>query len=74
MRPLSPQVHAPYREVLVEVKVENVTLARIIPFLRAIETAPYALRIKRLAMKTRFADPSFMDVTFLVSSYEKDVS
>ncbi|MFQ5780067.1 MAG: type II secretion system protein GspM [Nitrospiria bacterium] len=74
IRPLSPQVHEPYREILVEVKVENVTLARIIPFLSAIETAPYALRIKRLAVKTRFADPSFMDVTFLVSSYEKDVS
>lgn len=74
IRPLAPQVHASYREILVEVKVENVTLARVIPFLNAIETAPYALRLKRLALKTRFSDPTLMDITFLVSSYEKGVS
>lgn len=71
IRPLAPQIHEPYREIPVEVKVENVTLARIIPFLSAIENAPHILRIKRLTMKTRFSDPSLMDITFVVSSYEK---
>lgn len=71
IRPLAPQVHDPYRELPVEVKVENVTLARIVPFLAAVENAPFPVRIKRLAMKTRFSDPSLMDVTFLVSSYER---
>lgn len=71
IRPLPPQIHEPYREIPVEVKVENVTLARIVPFLSAIENAPHTLRIKRLSMKTRFSDPAFMDVTFVVSSYEK---
>ena len=74
IRPLAPQVHDPYREIPVEVKVENVTLARIIPFLSAVENAPYPVRIKRLAMKTRFSDPTLMDVTFLVSSYERTTS
>jgi len=74
IRPLPPQVHASYREILVEVKVQGVTLARVIPFLNAIETAPYTLRIKRLSLKTRFSDPTHMDITFLVSSYEKGVS
>lgn len=74
IRPLAPQIHASYREILVEVKVQNVTLARVIPFLNAIEAAPYALRIKRLSLKTRFSDPTLMDITFLVSSYEKGVS
>lgn len=71
IRPLSPQLHDPYREIPVEVKVENVTLARIVPFLAAVENAPFPVRIKRLSMKTRFSDPSLMDVTFLVSSYER---
>jgi type II secretory pathway component PulM len=71
IRPLAPQVHEPYREVPVEVKVENVSLARIISFLSAIENAPHTLRIKRLSMKTRFSDPALMDITFVVSSYEK---
>ncbi len=71
IRPLSPKIQKPYREIPVEVKLENVTLAQIIPFLTAIETAPQRLRIKRLAMKTRFSDKNKMDVTFLVLSYER---
>lgn len=71
IRPLTPQVHEPYREIPVEVKVENVSLARVVPFLTSIENAPQPLRIKRLSMKTRFSDPALMDVTFVVSSYEK---
>lgn len=69
IRPLSPRLHESYREIPVEVKVENVTLVQIIPFLDAIEGG--SLHIKRLAMKTRFSDPAFLDVTFVVSSYEK---
>lgn len=71
IRPLSPQLKKPYREIPVEVKIEEVNLHQIIPFLTAIEQAPQGLRIKRLAMKTRFSDPDKMDVTFLVLSYEK---
>jgi len=74
IRPLTPQVQKPYREIPVEVKLENVSLAQIIPFLSAIEEAPQGLRIKRLSMKTRFSDPDKMDITFLVLSYEKTAS
>lgn len=74
IRPMVPQLQEPYREIPVEVKVENVTLARIVPFLTSIENAPFVLRIKRLSMKTRFSDPTFMDITFVVSSYEKMAS
>ncbi len=74
IRPLSPQLKKPYREIPVEVKIEDVSLYQIIPFLSAIERAPQGLRIKRLAIKTRFSDPDKMDVTFLVLSYEKVAS
>ena len=43
----------------------------VLPFLTAIESAPYYLRVKRLAMKSRFSDSTYLDVTFVVSSYEK---
>ena len=69
IRPLSPEEHPPYREVAAEVKMEGVRLAQIVPFLSAVERFPY--RIKRLSMKTRFADSSLLDVQFVVSSYEK---
>lgn len=74
IRPLGPQLKKPYREIPVEIKIENVNLHQIIPFLTAIEKAPQGLRIKRLAMKTRFSDPDMIDVTFLVLSYEKVAS
>lgn len=75
IRPLSPQEHkSQYREIPVEVKVEKVTLAQIIPFLTALENSNNRLRIKRLSMKTRFSNPDLMDVTFLVLSYEKVAS
>ncbi|MFQ5543330.1 MAG: type II secretion system protein GspM [Nitrospiria bacterium] len=71
IRPLTPKNHLAYREIPVEVKVENVTLRQIIPFLTAVEKTPHWLRIKRLSIKTRFSNPDIMDVTFLVLSYEK---
>ncbi len=75
IRPLTPQSHqSRYREVPVEVKVEKVTLAQIIPFLAALENGPHPLRIKRLSMKTQFSNPDLLDVTFLVLSYEKAAS
>ena len=74
IRPLAPESHKGYRAIPVQVKVENVTLFQIVPFLTAIEQAPHYLRIKRLSIKTRFSNPDMMDVTFLVLSYEKAAS
>jgi len=69
IRPMAPEEHPPYREVAAEIKMEGVRLAQIVPFLGAVERFPY--RIKRLSIKTRFADPSLLDVQLVVSSYEK---
>ena len=69
IRPLAPEERPPYREVAAEVRMEGVRLGQIVPFLGAVERFPY--RIKRLSIKTRFADPSLLDVQFVVSSYEK---
>jgi len=74
IRPTTPSERKAYKELPVEVKVENVTLAQVVPFLAAIENAPHYLRIKRLAIKTRFSNPDMMDITFLVLSYEKTAS
>ncbi len=71
IRAIPPVTQAPYREIPMEVKMENISLLRIIPFLNTIENAPYFLRIKRLSIKTRVSEPQKLDVTFVVSSYEK---
>jgi hypothetical protein len=72
IRPLAFQTHEKIREVPVEVKVENLTLSRLVGFLSAVEQGPALLRVRRLSLKTRFADPQFMDATFVVSSYERE--
>ncbi len=71
IRSIPSVAQSPYQEIPMEVHMENIALVQIIPFLNAIENAPYFLRIKRLSMKTRVSEPQKMDVTFVVSSYEK---
>jgi len=71
---MRPQAAVPvdqYREVSVEMKIENVTLDQAVRFLSAIEQAPHVLKIKNLHFRTRFANQQYLDVTFLVSTYEK---
>jgi hypothetical protein len=68
VRPLPTQATPPYQETSAEVKMENVRLTQVIPFLREVAQTS---RIRRLAMKARFSDPSLLDVTFVVSSYRK---
>ena len=71
MRPQAVVLTDRYRETSVEMKIENVSLDQAVRFLSAIEQAPHVLKIKNLHMKTRYANPQFLDVNFLVSTYEK---
>jgi general secretion pathway protein M len=60
-----------YQEIPVEVKLEGISLDRIVPLIDAIEHSPYFLRVKRLDLRTRSSGPKTLDITFVVSSYEK---
>ena len=71
MRPQTLPQSGGYREMAVEVKVENAPLEQIIRLLTALEQSPHLLKIRRLHLKTRFADPNFLDAVFLLSTYEK---
>ncbi len=70
MRPKGGMETDFYREVSVEMKIESVSLKQAVQFLNAIENAPHVVRIKNLHFKTRYANPEFLDVNFLVSTYE----
>lgn len=71
MRPQPSSDVDKYREVGVEIKMENVTLDQIVRLLTAIETDSHLIRVKRLRLQTRFADPRLMNATFLATTYEK---
>jgi len=71
MRPQTMPQTEGYREMAVEVKVENAPLEQIIRLLTALEQSPHVLKVRRLHLKTRFADPNYLDAVFLLSTYEK---
>jgi len=71
MRPQTLPQSGGYREMAVEVKVENAPLEQIVRLLTALEQSPHLLKIRRLHLKTRFADPNFLDAVFLLSTYER---
>ncbi len=71
MKPQASPLLDGYRETSVEVKIEKTTLDQIVSLLTSIEDSPYLLKVKRLYLKTRFADPQYLDATFLVVTYEK---
>jgi type II secretory pathway component PulM len=71
IRPQPSQVLGEYREVAVEMKLESVTLAQAVKFLETLQNTPQFLRVKRAQLKTRYNDPTLLDGTFVVASYEK---
>jgi len=60
-----------FREMGVEVKVQNVTLEQAVRFLSSIDDSPHLIRVKQLRMRTRFSDSRFMDATFLTVTYKE---
>jgi general secretion pathway protein M len=70
MRPQPPSEVEGYREVGVEVTLQKVTLEQAVRILSSIESADHLIRIKQLRMKTKFADPQFIDTTFMAVTYE----
>ncbi|MGH8055830.1 MAG: hypothetical protein ACREOH_01140 [Candidatus Entotheonellia bacterium] len=58
-----------YRESSVEMKLEGITLQALIQYLYEIERAPQLLRVRRLHIKPRSANPDMLDVTFQVSTF-----
>lgn len=71
MKPQTLPLSDEYRESIVEVKIDNIRLNQAIEVISAIESSPNLIKIKRLNLKTRFADPSYMDVVMLVATFEK---
>ena len=70
MRPQAVVLAEPYRETSVEMKIDNLSLDQAVRFLSSIEQSPHVLRIKNLHFRTRYANPQYLDLNFLVSAYD----
>jgi general secretion pathway protein M len=58
-----------YRESSVEMRLEGIALQQLIRYLYDIERAPQLLRVRRMHIKPRAANPDVLDVTFQVSTF-----
>lgn len=59
-----------YRETQLEIVLSGVTLAQVVKYLHAIESAPEVLSVKRLRVAIRAQDDELLDVRFTVSAFE----
>jgi general secretion pathway protein M len=58
-----------FRESSVEMRLEGIALPQLTRYLYDIERAPQLLRVRRLQIKPRSANPDLLDVTFQVSTF-----
>ncbi len=70
MKPQRTELESRMWESSVEVRVERITLKDAVELLRRLQSSPRPVRVKRLALKTRFDDPRLLDGTFTVAALE----
>ena len=58
-----------FRESSVEMRLEGIALQQLTRYLYDIEQAPQLLRVRRMHIKPRAANPDQLDVTFQVSTF-----
>ena len=58
-----------FRESSVEMRLEGIALPQLTRYLYDIERAPQLLRVRRMHIKPRPANPDQLDVTFQVSTF-----
>jgi general secretion pathway protein M len=69
MKPALSTVGELYRESSVEMRLEGIGLQQLTRYLYDIERAPQLLRVRRMHVKPRAANPDLLDVTFQVSTF-----
>ena len=61
------QLDSSYSEVIVEVKLEDITLKQIVEFLLKIKSSNHSLRIKSLYARKNVANPNLLDTAIQIS-------
>lgn len=71
MVPQPGEIMEGFRESPVSVKLEKVTLGRLVSFLKAAREGGIYLRVKRVSIKPQYEDPELLNVTLLIAGYEE---
>jgi len=71
MRPQPATTQGDYRQQLVEIRLEKLTLAQLVKLLYAVEYRSGGIQVKSMRVKPRFDDRSSLDVNMVLMSLEK---
>ncbi len=59
-----------YEEISVEVRIQKLSLDKVIDVIHNIQSAPTFLKVSKFRMSSRFDNPDLMDVSFRVSNFK----
>lgn len=71
MRPQPESVQGGFRQQLVEIRLERVTLSQLVGFLHAAEYRSNGIQVRSLRVRPRFDDRSRLDVNLVLMSLER---
>lgn len=71
MRPQPATMQGEYRQQLVEIRLEKLSLAQLVKLLHAVEFRSGGIQVKSMRVKPRFEDRSSLDVNMVLMSLEK---
>jgi general secretion pathway protein M len=71
VKPKKLPLNDSYDENIVELKIDNVSLSKLVDFIYKIENSGYLLKVKRLRVKTRYDNRDLLNVTLQVTTYKK---
>ncbi len=71
MRPQPDSVQGGFRQQLVEIRLERVTLSQLVGFLHATEYRSNGIQVRSLRIRPRFDDRSRLDVNLVLMSLER---
>ncbi len=70
MRPQPATVQGDFRQQLVEIRLEKISLVQLVKVLHAVEYRSGGIQVKSLRVKPRFEDRSALDVSMVLMSLE----
>ena len=69
MKPSASAGKGPFKESLVEMKLERISLGQMVDYLKLIESPEYLVNIKRLSIQSNKKETQFIDVVLQVLTF-----
>ena len=71
MKPSTSKGSGPYKESMVEIKLETITMKQLVGYLHHVESPENVVSVKRISIKGNKNEPGYLDVVLQVLTLEK---